>query len=244
MGLLDSLTAGGAEKAAEAARLAAMKRGKSPEQKRVIDFFMAIGGSSSGCGGCLGNNGGSGITMDEYLKIVQERADSLNVKQRAMEKIGLDESQIQEIEPIMLNSFDFKGDVFTKYQSGWFVSNVYSITWIFFSAEQLYTYQIIFDTTSDDLTEITRDYFYTDITCFSTVKRVKEYISTSITQVGGGCLRGANQQENTSKTHYEYNSFAIIAPGTEYSVSMSDNPTIERSIQAAKAMLREKKYRK
>ena len=38
--------------------------------------------------------------------------------------------------------------------------------------------------------------------------------------------------------------FEIIVPGTSYSFSMRNSDTFERSLQAAKAMLREKKFKK
>lgn len=234
MGLVSALIGSYAENASKAAELAALKKGKSPEQKRVIDFF--VGEATGGCG-CLGKN--SGIVMDEYLKIVNDKVISYNLKAKAIAKIGLDESQISEIEPIMLSSFVYDNDCYYKFENNMVVTNQYSVTWIFFSAEQIYTYRFIFDTTSDNTWEYTKDFFYGDITCFSTTKKVKERIETGI--AGCGCLGG---KETVSKTLYYIDSFAIVAPGTEYSVSMTDSPTMERSVQAAKAMLREKKYSK
>lgn len=234
MGCLSELFGMYLGNAEQKAKLAALKRGKSPEQKRVIDFF--VGEGSGGCG-CLGK-GSSGIVMDEYLKIVNDKVQSLDLKNKAIAKIGLDETQISEIEPLVLCSFVYDDDVYYKFENNMVVTNQYSVTWIFFSAEQIYTYRFIFDTTSDNTWEITKDFFYSDITCFSTVREVKERIDTSISS---GCLKGG--KESTTKTLYYVDRFSIVAPGTDYTVSMTNSPTMERSVQAAKAMLREKKYR-
>ena len=50
--------------------------------------------------------------------------------------------------------------------------------------------------------------------------------------------------ENITKNHYMVDRLEIIVPGTSYSFSLRNSDTIEQSIQAAKAMLREKKYSK
>ena len=115
------------------------------------------------------------------------------------------------------------------------VSPLYSITWIFFSSSQMYTYQYIFDTTSDNTWEYTNDFFYSDITCFSTTHRVKEKIDI---KPGKGCI----PKETITKSHYVEDQLEITVPGTNYWISLRDSETIAQSIQAAKAMIREKKY--
>lgn len=225
-----------AQAAAERLMVAGLKKGKTPEQQRVIDFFYDAGGSS-GCG-CL-SKGSSNITMQEYLKLVQEKCNTLDSKAKAIAKIGLDESEIQEIPPIMLASFVYAGDdIKIKVEQQIAVTNQYAITWIFFSANQIYTYKYIFDTMSDNTWEFTNDFFYTDITCFSTVRRLHEKIDVSIAQ---GCIGSG---ENIVKNNYFVDTFEIIVPGTSYTFSMRNNANIEQSLQAAKAMLREKKYMK
>ena len=48
------------------------------------------------------------MTDDEYLALVRRKRDSLNLKQKALSKIGLDEDELQEIPPIMFEGFTFK----------------------------------------------------------------------------------------------------------------------------------------
>lgn len=221
-----------AQAAAEAARREAMKKGKTDEQKKCIDFLFKAG--ASGCG-CLG--GKAAMTMQDYIALVQNKCATLNLQERALRKIGLDYSQVQEIPPIVLSSFVYDDDCLIRADNNVAVSSQYSITWIFFSATQMYTYKYIFDTTSDNTWEFTKDFFYTDITCFSTLCAVKEKIDIT---AGKGCL----SSETITKNHYVVDTLEVIVPGTSYSFSLRNSDTIEQSIQAAKAMLREKKYSK
>lgn len=238
MAVASSVASAAAQKAAEQLRIEGMKKGKTPEQRRVIDFFFNVGNSKGcGCGGCLSKSS-SNLTMDEYMKLVQDKCNMLDSKSKAIAKIGLDESEIQEIAPIMLASFVYDDDVLIKAENQIAVSSQYAITWIFFSATQIYTYEYIFDTTSDNTWETTKDFFYADITCLTTVRALKEKIDISISK---GCLSSG---ENTVKNNYIVDTFEIIVPGTSYRFSMRNNETFEQSLQAAKAMLREKKFTK
>lgn len=232
MGIASAVGGAAVNAAALLAQKEALKKGKTPEQKDCIEFLYNL--SSGGCG-CLSKGGK--MTMQQYMGIVQNKCQSLNSKEKAMAKIGLDPSQIEEIPPIVLSSFVYDDDCLIRVDDNVAVSSQYSITWIFFSATQMYTYKFIFDTTSDNTWEFTKDFFYTDITCFSTLREVKEKIDVA---AATGCIKG----EQITKNHYVVDTLEIIVPGTSYSFSLRNNPNIEQSIQAAKAMLREKKYSK
>ena len=118
------------------------------------------------------------------------------------------------------------------------VTSQYALTWIFFSKTQIYTYKYIFDTTSDTTWEFTNDFFYTDITCLSTCRNLREKIDAVPSK---GCFKSG---ESYVKNNYVVDTFEIIVPGTSYKFSMRDAESYEASIQAAKAMLREKKFDK
>lgn len=214
--------------AAEVARREALKKGKTEAQKQAIDFLFYVGG-----GGCLGSK--SSMTMQAYNNMVQQKCQSLNLYQRALAKIGLDPSQIQEIPPIVLHSYVYDDDCLIRVDENIAVSSQYSITWIFFSDVQMYTYQFIFDTTSDNTWEYTKDFFYTDVTCFSTAQELKEKINVS---AASGCLK----TESVNKSHYIVDRLELIVPGAKYNFSLRNSGDIGQSIQAAKAMIREKKY--
>ena len=180
------------------------------------------------------------MSMDEYQQLVANRLFSLNLRERALEKIGLDESEVQEIPPIVLSGYAFDdvtptNDVWVKIEDDVAVASRFAASWIFFSATQIYTYTYKFDTTSDDTWETTQDFFYQDITSFMTRERVVEKIDTHLV----GCLKKGVQAE---KNNYVVNTLRIVVPNDSFSFSMRNNETLEQSLQAAKAMLRERKF--
>ena len=225
-------------KAAMAMVTANLKRGKSEEQCKCIDFFYTDGlAAKKGCG-CLKGKGG--WTFDEYCKYVESVVNRLGLKQRAIEKIGLDESQISEIPPILLASFSRGSNLQykTNEDHSRYVTNQYSVTYIFFSATQLYTYTYVFDTISDNSWETTRDFFYSDVTCIRTEHEVEEAIY-EVNKKGCGCLKKGESSYVHHNRHWD--TLQITVPNDTYSFCCRTTDTLEQSIQAAKAMIREKK---
>lgn len=229
--------------------LSLLKRGKTPEQCKCIDYLYApVEETSKGCGskkkkkkGCFGSNAWD---MQDYINHVDMVVNRLNLRERAIAKIGLDESQISEIPPVVLHSFLYRGDdVVVKSEETdiagiWRnVSNKYSVTWIFFSATQIYTHTYLLDTTSDNSVEFTKDFFYKDITCIRTEHEVEECIIER--KEGCGCFK--KKESKFYHRNKEYDTLAITVPNDSYSFCCLTNETIEQSIQAAKAMIREKK---
>lgn len=206
--------------------LKAKKRGKTNQQKDCIDFFFYNGEK-----GCLGK--GSPISFEDYKKMVFTRAKTLNLRERAIAKIGLDETQISEINPIPLSGFVFDSDAQKAYQDGEYVSSQFSVTWIFFSYSQLYVYDFIYDMTSDDTWETTTEFFYRDITSVLTETCVEERIDTIVS--------GCRKKKSTVKNNFQREYFKIIVPGDKFSYSMKSTPNIERSLMGAKQFIREKK---
>ena len=218
----------------------ALKRGKAADQCKCIDFFFAPDVKKKK--GCLKPKD---WTIDDYCAHVQNKIDALNLKQRALDKIGLDESQISEIPPIYLSSFIRGSDLYIKTNEDYskYVTNKYSVTWIFFSATQLYTYTYIFDSTSDNAVERTRDFFYSDITCIRTEHEVEEVIYEVKSK---GCLAFIKSLFSKKEAKFVHNNrhwdtLQITVPSDEYSFCCRTGKTLEQSIQAAKAMIREKK---
>ena len=58
-----------------------MMRGKNSQQQSIIKFFYGVGG------GCTS----SGMTAQEYEKLVRDRLSKLDTKQMALNKLGIDE---------------------------------------------------------------------------------------------------------------------------------------------------------
>lgn len=234
MGILSDSILGAAGKKAAAA---ALKFGKTPEQKKVIDYFLSEGG-------CLSR----GMKDAEYDQMVSSVAQSINWEEKVLSKLGIDKSQISEIEPIVTEGYysyssDLNEDdklfkafkVFYKIgKDGKFRSSAYQRTYMYFSTDQVYLYQMTFHMDKGDTEEIAKEFFYKDITSFTTVSKATE----SISKKTSGCLKKKDSAVKKLTTRTEYK---LIVPGDEFGYSLSGNEAREGTLQALKAKLREKK---
>ena len=234
--------------------IALLKRGKSAEQCKAIDYFYVgdqatASATSKGCLKKVTVNITKKWDMSDYLAYIQNKINSLNLKERAIAKIGLDESQISEIAPVAIHAFqrydtpfkDSKSELRYRYEfdaekETWSrVTNIYNVTWIFFSATQIYTYTYTFDALSNNAIETTRDFFYSDITCIRTEHEVDEKIDPKKVE---GCFK---KSEEWVHHDIHWDTLKIVVPGYEYSFTCTTTPTLDQSIMAVKAMIREKK---
>lgn len=96
--------------------------------------------------------------------------DLPKIKPMALEKLGVDESEVAEIKPITFSSFNYDSDTKVKKgKDGKWRSNAYQTTYLFFSKDQLFVYRIsYFLGALSGGAESTEEYFYKDITNFST----------------------------------------------------------------------------
>lgn len=188
-------------------------RGKTEEQKKVIEYFCKQEG-------CLSKN----MTDDEYMQLVCKKRDSMNFKAKALSKIGLDEDEVSEIPPAMFEGFVFKNAYAKKRANGRWVSSAYQVSWVFFSSTQVYIYRHTFNMDEDKKNESTDEFFYKDVTSFST---------SSETETAHGL--------GDQKFEVESNKFCMVVPGDKLYVSMDGVADSETIIQAMKQKLREKK---
>ena len=204
-----------------------LKKGRSPEQKKVIDYFY-------GGGGCLSFLSPA-MKDHEYDALVQAKASSMDFRQKALSKIGLDEDQVNEIEPVHFEGYWFdEKKAFAKWgKDRVWRSSAYQVTWIFFSSSQIYVYQYTFNMDEDGKKESTEEYFYKDITNFSTTSdTIEKEVLDKINCKGTSTF---------ARKNVESNRFSIIVPGDKLYCSMDQNDYTERAIQGMKAKLREKK---
>lgn len=189
-------------------------RGKSAEQVKVIEYFCKQEG-------CLSKN----MSDDEYSQMVIRKRDSLNLRQKALNKIGLDEDEVSEIPPAVFEGYVFKNAFAKKRANGNWVSSAYQVSWLFFSATEVYIYQYTINMDEDKKSESTEEYFYRDVTSFNT--RTETENAKDI---------------HGNKIEVESNKFAIIVPGATLCVALDDtNGDFEAAIQSMKQKLREKK---
>lgn len=187
--------------------------GKNTEQIKVIEYFCKEEG-------CLSKN----ISDDEYNNMVIKKRDSLNLRQKALSKIGLDEEEVSEIPPAVFEGYVFENAFAKRRADGNWVSSSYQVAWLFFSSTQIYIYRYTFNMDEDKKQESTDEFFYKDITSFST---------SSETEIAHGL--------GNKKMEIESNKFKIVVPGDKIFVSMDGIENSEDIIQSMKQKLREKK---
>ena len=201
------------------------KSGKTKEQIKVIDYF-----TKSGCCASFG------LMKDaEYSKMVRDKRDALKLREKALSKIGLDESQVNEIAPVCLQGYRFDRAFAKKSAAGRWVSSSYEVAWLFFSSTQVYLYSMRFNMDEDKKTESTQEFFYKDITAFS----------TATTNYSSSDDEGKNKVKvvGDQKVEVETTQFQITVPGEKLVVAMDADevPDHEAIVQGMKQKLREKK---
>lgn len=221
-GLMIDKSAEALEKNADYKR---MIKNRTPQQKQVIDYFFMKGG-------CMKRT----ISDSEYDSLIMDKLNSINFKQKALSRLGIDESEVQEIEPVHFESFYFSHDGKTMSRLGkdniW-RSSGYQVTWLFFSDTQVYIYQYTFNMDEDGQKERTEEYFYRDVTNFSAVTETEEDVVADKVSCSG--------KTTYVRKNITYDSMSVIVPGDKFSCSMTRSPYTERAIQGMKAKLREKK---
>lgn len=171
------------------------------------------------------------ISDEEYDAMVEKVLQSNDFKKKALDKIGLDEDQLKEIEPVHFEGFLYDKDSLSKRSDNdslW-RSSKYQVSWLFFSNNQLYLYQNTFNMDEDGKKEATEEYFYKDVTNFSTST---DTVETPVYD---------KKQNKTVLENVNSNRFAITVPGDKFYCSLQQNDYTERAIQGMKAMLRDKK---
>jgi hypothetical protein len=195
-------------------------KGITDEQKASLRYFLNDPA-------CLSKKP---ITDEEYDAMVINVLNSENWKQKALNKIGLDEDQLKEIEPVQFEGYVFENAYSKKSdKDDLWRSSRYQISWLFFSATQLYAYQYTFNMDNFDKKEQTLEYFYKDVTNFATSSDTEE------TEVWN------KKAKKFMKEKINSNRFTIVVPGDKFYCSLKQNDETERAIQGMKALLREKK---
>ena len=189
-----------------------LSRGKTEEQAKVITYFVQK------------NRWKKNLSDDEYLSLVRKKCDSLKLKERALGKIGLDEDQVNEISPAMFEGFVFDNAYAKKSANGEWVSSSYQVSWVFFGSEQIYLYAYTLNMDDDNKKERTDEFFYRDVTSFSTASETE------------------TAKDNEGKQiKVDSNKFALVVPGDKLYLSMDGVKDSESIIQGVKQKLREKK---
>jgi hypothetical protein len=174
------------------------------------------------------------MTDTEYDALIQSKiADS---KKKALTKIGLDEDEVKEIDPVDFEGYQLGTDPeYTKKRADeTFVSSNYVKTWLFFSNAQIYIWIFNFHLDRDKEKENTQEFFYKDVTSLNTSS---EYAKTKILIPPKGLF----SEENIKEEEVSSTTFELIVPGDKITVPMENTEANNNRVQAMKQKLREKK---
>lgn len=197
----------------------------SPEQKMVSRYF--IFGEYPIIGLLLG------ISDAEYDRFINQYVEQLNLKKKALDKLGLDESQAKELPPICLADY-----YFDEKENNLLVregkdrkdrSSGYQVSWLFFTQQQVYLHQYTLNLNSKEKKEVTEEYFWKDITNFSTSSESMRIARTN--------SKGKITYKNVNTKR-----FAMVVPGDKFYCSMKhDDDASEKAVRGMQTYLREKK---
>lgn len=190
-------------------------KGKTGTQKKVIKYFLG-----SGCINAL-----FGMKDEAYSEIVRSMAEGNGLKQTALKKLGIDEDQVKEIPPVYFEGYVFDKAYAKRGNDGIWRSSKYQMTWLFFSSDQVYIHSYTFNTDEDSKSSKSEEYFYKDVTNFSS--------SSDTTET----RPDASGKKRTVESHL----FSMVVPGEKFTCSMQGTQENEAVIQAMKQKLREKK---
>lgn len=197
-------------------------KGRNADQQQIIHYFLDDRG-------CLNK----GIPDSDFDANKERQINALNLKQKAMNKLGIDEDQVKEVDPICLIGPVYESKLRWRGLDNVNRYSAYQITYIFCSSDQVYVYQYTINLDSDEKKERAEEYFYKDITNFTTVDDTEELEF----EIYKGCLKRLESERLKVNT----NSLKISIPGDAFMCSMVSDDETERKIQALKAKLREKK---
>ena len=149
-------------------------------------------------------------------------AKTANIMSEAMEKLGLDEEDVTESEPIVVQGYNLlKAGLWYRWWDPWdgmSRSSEYQVSLFFFSKEQVHSFVRTFSLIGNEQFDSTDEYFYRDIVS----------VSTSQEQAGGGIA----------------DCFTLTTSGgtsIRASFKKSDADNINRSISAMRNLLKSKK---
>ena len=195
--------------------------GKDEAQKAAIRYFCNEPG-------CLSKKPISDREYDEMVELVLSNFD---FRRMGLEKIGMDEEELKEIEPVHFGGYQFdKTSLCKRGSDGKWRSSKYQISWLFFSVEQVFLYQYTFNMDEDNKKEGTEEYFYKDITNFSTSS--------------GSAIETFIYNDKTGKEEaivVDSNRFAITVPGDKFYCSLELSDYTDQAIRGMQSLLRDKK---
>ncbi|MDE6802313.1 MAG: hypothetical protein K2J06_06060 [Muribaculaceae bacterium] len=213
----------------------AKKRKCTPEQLTAWRYFTTP--DKDGC-----TTKWNRVSDEEYDALVQNQLakNGLLTTARALKKLGLEPEDVAEFEPIRMDDFtsmNTADNLYKRGADGVFRTSSYQVTWILCSKDEVYVYQCTFSLIEDDKIDKGEEYFFKDVTNFSTTE-VSDEVTVKEFE-GGGC--GKEPKEVMKKYKLEKTKFRITVPGDKVECAMALNEETQANIRRLKVLLREKK---
>lgn len=166
------------------------------------------------------------MTDAQYDSVVRNEIDIQALKDYVLEKFAVDESEVNEVAPIVLRGYVFDGaDKIKQGKDGKWRSNIYKLVMLLFSRNEMLTYATKLKTTAnEELEEETSAYFYRDIVSVSTISK--------------------NEKVKIGKEEKIISSEVFMLTtkgGTSITVNLEEAGQYQQSVKAMRALLREKK---
>lgn len=184
------------------------------------------------------------VTDAQYDEMVEKHLakNGLLTTARAMKKLGVEPEDVADFEPICFRDFvpimTTAENLYRRGEDKVIRTSNYQVTWILCSADQVYVYTCTFSLIEDDKKDQGEEYFFKDVTNFSTTE-ISDEITIKEFEGGGGCFSSA--KEVVKKYKLEKTKFRITVPGEKIECAMELNSETEANIKRLKNLLRAKK---
>lgn len=184
------------------------------------------------------------VSDAEFDKLVQDQLakNGLQTTARAIKKLGIEPEDIADFEPIIMEDYipemSTAENLCKRGEDGVIRTSNYQSTWIMCSKDEVYIYQCTFSLIEDDKVDKCEEYFFKDVTNFTTIEVSDE---VTVKEEGEtGCL-GKKGEDIVKKYKLEKTKFRITVPGEKIECAMELNEDTQNNIRRLKQLLREKK---
>lgn len=172
--------------------------------------------------GCLASLGA--MKPEEYYQYAYSKIQGFDLKNKALKKLGIEESEVSEVEPLSVWGFpEDRKSRWSYVYNGIALSPEVQGTWMFFSDSRVYVYSFTYNTITEAKKETADEFSYKDIVNISTYEASVE-----------------KKYKKKTET-YTYSQLALAVPGDKMYFGCMNDAEMERKLKTIKQKLREKK---